>query len=81
MAYDSIRIDELISKLIEVEGNPHCSHRERDYYLKLIAVEAKVYDADALPQILQESHRKIILAFIREVCPAYQSQVISGVGR
>lgn len=66
MAYDSVLMAELIKKLsVAMKGVADCSS-ERDFYLKLIALNAKVFGS-TVPDILSDTDRQTILALVREI--------------
>jgi len=69
---------ELIQKLSECLQALHELERERDFYLKLIAMNGKVYTP--LPDILTDDHRRTILALVREIL-GERSHVIAINGR
>lgn len=71
MAYNDSRVAELIQSLANASRKNPASVAEYDYYLKLIAIEAKILKPEELPETLETSHRKLILTFVREVQPDF----------
>lgn len=67
MSYDPTLIAGLLKKLSAAQKNAAESRSEVDFYLKLIASEAKVFGSNGVPDILSDDHRKTILALVREI--------------
>ena len=65
--YDPTLIAGLLKKLSAAQKNAAESRSEVDFYLRLIASEAKVFGSGKVPDILNDDHRQTILALVRKI--------------